>query len=283
MTCTSDFSPAFQAQSPAVSGYRYGWSSCAAFVGAMAHDYAACGNPHYTGAQVRNQTNEPIPDPASPGLTITQVANALAKLGTPVTTFARLAWSDVEHLIDTGHYVSLCGKYSVIRPTAFSGDPNFYGNHQIGIPPGWEAQDPLCDGRRAGIYKYQHEAYPRDLLRRFAGAFVVTYRHPDGSTYGAPIGLGYAQGFYTVAHPAPAASHTLLIAAGTTSILTANLSGSCIASWTKRTWSGIASSAPCLAPEYRKGCSSGGATVAPVTAGVFAGQRVRIGNGVSVT
>lgn len=203
MTCTSEFSPAFQPQSPKASGYVYGWSSCAAFVGAMAHDYATCGNPHVTGRQVRNATNEPIPDPLSPGLTVTQVANALAKLGVSVTTFARFSWGTVEELIAAGHYVSLCGGYAVIRPTRFTGDPNFYGNHQIGVPPGWEAQDPLCDGRRVGIYQYHHEPYPIDLLRRFAGAFRITYNRPVGPSYTLPIGDGWAQGFYTTSHPTP--------------------------------------------------------------------------------
>ncbi len=198
MTCTSDFSPTFQAQNPAISGYRYGWESCAAFVGAMAHDYATCGLNHVTGQQVRNLTNEPIPDPKSPGLTIYQVAAALARLNVPVTPFLRMSWSTVESLLASGHYVSLCVAYSVIRPTRFSGDPNFYGGHQIGVPPGFEVQDPLCDGRRAGIYKYHHEPYPVDLVKRAAGAFRVTIN-------GVPSNLGYgwAQGFYTAPHPNP--------------------------------------------------------------------------------
>jgi hypothetical protein len=180
------------AQNPAISGYRYGWESCAAFVGAMAADYATCGVTHPSGAQVRNRTNEPIPDPHSPGLTIGQVADALATLGVQVTTFARFSWGTVEELVDAGHYVSLCGGYAVIRPTRFTGDPAFYGNHQIGIPPGWEAQDPLCDGRRTGIYRYHAEPYPRSLLRSFAGAFRVQTGN---------LGVGWAQGFYTTSHP----------------------------------------------------------------------------------
>ncbi len=202
-TCTSEYSPPFSPQNPAISGYRFGWSSCAAFVGSYAANYASCGVIHPTGAQVRNATSEPIPDPKSPGLTVTQVANALAKLGVPVTTFARFSWGTVTELVTAGHYVSLCGGYSVIRPTRFTGDPNFYGNHQIGVPPGWEAQDPLTDGRRAGIYQYHHEPYPQTLLRQFAGAFRLTYTRPDGSRYTVPIGDGWAQGFYTAAHPTP--------------------------------------------------------------------------------
>jgi hypothetical protein len=63
----------------------------------------------------------------------------------------------------------------------------------------------------------------------------------------------------------------------------ATLKGSCIAKWTKRKWGALASGAPCRAPEVRKGCSSGQATVVYVTAGAFAGQRIRITTGTTVT
>lgn len=194
--CTSSFQPAFAPQNPTYSGDRYGWYGCAAYVGAYGASYATCGLTHPTGAQVRAATNEPIPDPLSPGLTTVQVRDALAKYGVPVTTFSRMAWSGVEALIDGGAFVMLAVQYSVIRPTRFTGDPNFYGGHAIGVPPGWDVMDPLCDGRRAGIYKYHGEAYPRDLVKQAAGAFrVVINGKPQA------IGLGWAQGWYTTAHP----------------------------------------------------------------------------------
>ena len=196
--CTSAFTPTFAPQNPALSGDRYGWYNCAAYVGAYGASYGSCGAQHPTGAQVRALTNEPIPDPASPGLTTIQVRDALAKIGVPVTPFNRMAWSGVEALIDGGAFVMLAVQYSVIRPTAYSGDPSFYGGHAIGVPPGWGVMDPLCDGRRAGIYKYHGAAYPRTLLRSAAGAFRVVQ---NGTP--TPIGAGWAQGWYTVAHPSP--------------------------------------------------------------------------------
>lgn len=60
-------------------------------------------------------------------------------------------------------------------------------------------------------------------------------------------------------------------------------SGGCISGWTATTWGAKASSAPCEAPVSRPGCSSGRATVALVTAGLYAGKWIRIGNGVTVT
>lgn len=203
MTCDSSYSPVFLPQNPAKSGDPYGWSNCAAYVGAMGADYATCGATHPSGRTIRSLTNEPVPDPNSPGLTIFQVQEALADLNVEVETFTKAPWSFVEDLVDGGRFVSLAIQYSVIRPTRFSGDSSFYSGHAIGVPPGWEAMDPLCDGRRLGIYRYQHEQYPRLLLKQAAGAFRVIRRRPNGSTYSQPLGLGYAQGWYTDAHPAP--------------------------------------------------------------------------------
>jgi hypothetical protein len=202
MSCTSAYQPLWRAQNPAISGDKNGWVNCAAYVGGFAADYSTCGAKKPTGAQVRALTNEPVPDPASPGLTIVQVTNALARLGVTVYPFVKASWDQVLAWWKEGRYISLCGQYSVIRPTRFSGDPNFYGGHQIGVPGTFEAEDPLCDGRRAGIYKYHAEAYPVDLLRQFAGEFHVIRTNADGTRYSGPIGLGWAQGFYTVAHPA---------------------------------------------------------------------------------
>lgn len=199
MACTSDFTPTFQAQNPAISGDRYGWLNCAAYVGAMGASYATCQPKRTTGAAVRSFTNEPIPDPSSPGLSVNQVQEALDDLGVPVTTFLKATWADVQKWVDGGRFVSLAVQYSVIRLTRFSGDRTFYGGHAIGVPPGWEAMDPLCDGRRSDIYRYQKETYPRELLKKAAGAFRV--RRHDGST--SALGYGYAQGWYTAAHPHP--------------------------------------------------------------------------------
>lgn len=198
MTCTSAYQPHFQAQNPAISGDRFGWSNCAAYTGAMGVDYVTCGARRPTGASVRALTTEPIPAPASPGLTPYQVTFALAKLGVAGVVMPKVSWAEIEALVGSGHYVGLSVQYSVIRPTRFSGDPSFYGGHAIGIPPGWDVVDPLADGRRAGIYQYHGEVYPRDLVKRAAGAYA--YRSSSGTK---TIGYGYAQGWYTaVAHPA---------------------------------------------------------------------------------
>lgn len=84
-----------------------------------------------------------------------------------------------------------------------------------------------------------------------------------------------------IVKPPPAANYHASIAAHAT-VQIASLKGSCISGWTRRTWGSKPSGAPCRAPQVLKGCVSGQATVVYVTAGEFAGKRIRIGSGVSV-
>ena len=81
--------------------------------------------------------------------------------------------------------------------------------------------------------------------------------------------------------PSPTATYHVHISARAV-VQIATLRGSCISGWARRGWGVKASSAPCRSPEVRKGCASGQATVAYVTAGVFAGQRIRVAAGVTV-
>lgn len=62
----------------------------------------------------------------------------------------------------------------------------------------------------------------------------------------------------------------------------ARFAGKCISGWDNQAWGPQPSGAPCEAPALRKGCRSGQALVARVTAGAFRKRYVRIGNGVSL-
>lgn len=85
-----------------------------------------------------------------------------------------------------------------------------------------------------------------------------------------------------VVEPKPAPkSCRIRVAAGAT-VRMASLSASgCISGWTSRKWGPRASGAPCRQPVVKRGCVRGQATVAYVTAGVFKGRWVRIGQGVT--
>jgi hypothetical protein len=81
----------------------------------------------------------------------------------------------------------------------------------------------------------------------------------------------------------PTVKYVMHVAANATVMMASIGSGGCISGWTSRKWGPTASSAPASAPVTRKGCSNGTATTSLITAGVFAGKHVRIGNGVTVT
>jgi hypothetical protein len=77
--CTG-FHPTHQAQLEYKWGGKYGNVNCQACSAGMAGQADTCGALLFTGAQIRAATNEPIPDPESPGLTLTQVHAAIYKL-----------------------------------------------------------------------------------------------------------------------------------------------------------------------------------------------------------
>lgn len=74
----------------------------------------------------------------------------------------------------------------------------------------------------------------------------------------------------------------LTIAAGSRVMIARVTSAGCISGWDVQTWGSKPSSAPCRPVQTMRGCKSGAAPVALVTAGVFAGRHVRIGSGVAV-
>jgi hypothetical protein len=137
-----------------------------------------------TGKKVRELTGD-----TTGGTTLLQIDYALRKgygidLDTRIGS-SKLTWDAFAAKIDKGYGAILQGSYSVIHGTKYAGDKTFRGNHAIFVPPGWGAMDPLCDGRRPGIYRYHGEAYPRALLKSFAGKLVLV---PSSNRV---VGVGY--------------------------------------------------------------------------------------------
>lgn len=168
MAC-NNYLPRFQDQiNP---GDPLGGLNCTCYSGAMAADYHTCGATVPLGERVRQLTGD-----STGGTTLAQVDYALNKYGVDLDTrvgSSRLTWDQFAEQIDRGKGAILQGSYSVIHGSRFMGDRNFTGNHAMFIAPRFVAMDPLCDGRYPGIYKYHGEVYPRDLLRRFAGALEL--------------------------------------------------------------------------------------------------------------
>ena len=173
--------PVFQAQNPAISACKLGWSSCTCFAGAMAAAFDQGKTFVMGGCAVRSLTHD-----TSGGTTLAQIDAALLDgWNVNLNTSYRLPWADFAAAIDTGKAAVLQGYYAPIADSRFDAGRGFRGNHAIAVLPGWIAMDPLADGRATGVYKFKGEAYPQSLLRTFAGKLNI-----GGTGYDA-LGDGY--------------------------------------------------------------------------------------------
>lgn len=83
----------------------YGASSCGAYSLAILTDYATIGGVKVTGKYVRSLTNEPVPDPASPGLNLKQLCDAAKKLNIEFNDRTGQTWSSLVDAIRGGRGV----------------------------------------------------------------------------------------------------------------------------------------------------------------------------------
>lgn len=179
--------PVFQPQNPQISGYPLGWLSCTAFSAAMAASFDQQVPKLCTGKDVRVLTHD-----TTGGLTLPQVdAAVLEGWGVNFNTILGGTWADFAKRIDEGQGAVLQGWYAPIADSPFDAGRGFRGNHAIFVPPGWGAMDPLADGRYGEAYRYQGHAYPKALLREFAGRLNI-----GGSGY-RMLGLGKTYASFT--------------------------------------------------------------------------------------
>ena len=120
----SSFRPRFQTQRNASD--PHGMVNCSAYSLAMGVEFATCGNLTITGRGVRELSNEPDPDPGSPGMNIKQLVAVAAKLRCPIVDQTGKKWTDVEGYVDAGMGVLVQGQYDKLKPE----DP-FNGGHMI--------------------------------------------------------------------------------------------------------------------------------------------------------
>ena len=209
----------FQSQNPAKSGDNStyvdargrtrlaGWTNCTAFVAAMGAEFDA--GVRLTGTEVRAESNEPVPDAASPGLNLRQVAKVLRRHGIKLDIATPIDFDDLDEVRRAGHAVALQLSYRPIRKTEFSGDPTFEGGHIVLWLPNGEVFDPLDDGRRKGIARAPVRIPPA-LLRRAAGKLVLNRK---GRVAG--IGSAYA-GIFPTVHAVGEAPSGIVLAFGAT-------------------------------------------------------------------
>lgn len=148
------------------SGDPYGAFNCSAYSCAMALERATMGGLLITGRQVRARSNEPIPDPQSPGLNIGQLCQVARGLYVQLYDRRGEPWNEIIDALREQRGVILQGDYDqfpagVSCQLSFRGDHAIYLNHLDNLTNPTKAwmQDPLC---RSGKY------VPLPVLRAYA-------------------------------------------------------------------------------------------------------------------
>lgn len=133
-----------------VSNDPYGGVNCAAYSCAMAIERATMGGTLITGQQVRALSNEPIPDPSSPGLNIGQLVAVGRRLYVQIIDKREDddGWSEVIACLRAQRGVILQGDYDQMGTyscqKSFRGDHAVYVNHLDTTGTKAWMQDPLC-------------------------------------------------------------------------------------------------------------------------------------------
>lgn len=155
-----------------------GGNSCVAYSASYALSDATNGRVHPTGNTIRDWTGDHLG-----GLELAQVDYAIARnTGIDFTTNVFTAGEFYGRLA-SGYGAILLGGYKPIAQSRYSGQPTFWGNHAIYVPPGLAVMDPLADGRRSGIYRYHGERYPSSLINAFAAALRLGNGSPAGGNH----------------------------------------------------------------------------------------------------
>jgi hypothetical protein len=127
---------------------------CTAWSAAMAIDRATLGGTDVTGRQVRLASNEPYPDPDSPGLHLGQVVDVAFKWHVDLENRSGAPWSAVLQALKAGRGVILQGDYDQLVgfscQATFKGDHAVYVNHITGDDDLYW-MDPLCPGPNANM------------------------------------------------------------------------------------------------------------------------------------
>ncbi len=155
-----------------VSSDPYGKYNCSAVCLARAVNAATLGGLKISGKEVRAMSDEPVPDPHSPGLNIQQLVNVSKKLRVPIIDRTGGTWADVVAVLDTagpGRRVIAQIEYAKLGTDRCQAGGDF--GHALTLDAirsrGGQsetlASDPLCSG-----LKWYRSAVIRDAMLAFA-------------------------------------------------------------------------------------------------------------------
>lgn len=162
---------------------------CTAWAASRAIGHATCGATVPSGRTVRLMSNEPIPDPNSPGLNLPQVQAVAADFGVFLDVhvgYRKVTFAEYERRRKAGQGCIIQVSYGPIADSKYDAGRGFRGGHAI-FESLHATVDSLADGRAAGVFRYDGTVYTRSVMENAAGSLVI------GSAGPGPIRVG--QGF----------------------------------------------------------------------------------------
>jgi hypothetical protein len=172
MSCANHLAdPSFQ-----IGAGSTGPVDCTAHACSNHIDHSTCGAKDPGGRTIRLQTDEPIPDPKSPGLNLVQVARVAGErygVYTEVRTGTlKVTWTEYERRRKAGQSCIVQVDYGVIADSKYDAGRGFRGGHAM-TETLHATYDPLADGRAPGVFRHDGTVYDRAVMKRAAGNLVI--------------------------------------------------------------------------------------------------------------
>lgn len=172
-----------------VSSDKYGKYNCTAYAMAMFADAVTLGGCRVKGRQIRAWSDEPVPDPTSPGLNLSQIIVVANKLGIELDNRTGDTWAEAMDLLDGDRRIIAQVSYAELGKARCQGADFGHAillqarRRRPGGIAGWEilANDPLCtaakwyqdDLVREAMAKFGDETHVPGAGLRFATSRVV--------------------------------------------------------------------------------------------------------------
>lgn len=180
--------PSFQLASTAGST---GPVDCTAHAAAVTIRSSTCGARTPSGRTIRLQSNEPVPDPASPGLNLDQVDAVAGHYGVNLDVrigYRSVTWAEYERRRKAGQPTIIQVRYAAIADSKYDAGRGFRGNHAIAETT-HATYDPLADGRASGVFRFNGTIYTRAVIQTAAARLDIGGgRHPAPGTVWAAFG-----------------------------------------------------------------------------------------------
>lgn len=149
---------------------KYGRYNCGAVAAAVAIDRATLGGVMINGQDVRRATNEPIPDPGSPGLNMAQLCKAAKTFHVDLTE------------VRGGTFAALLKRLGEIRGVVLAGEGTALGKDicQVGFKGGHAVflNNLSTDGSKIVVYNPlcpTRRYFPVATVRKYAEAFGAAH------------------------------------------------------------------------------------------------------------